>query len=348
MATITISTRTTASGRRYDVRYRLGGRAYPVVRAGTFKTEREAKARRDLVAGEIATGRNPADLLATLSPTAATFDSFETWADRFLASRIDLAENTRKMYRSHLRKIGGTFADRDPHSISAADVAGWVAAQAQERKPGTVAQYLDVFKVIMDFVGVEPNPARDPKVKLPRRVTEEANPPSDAHFLAILEALLPRWRLFFVTIEQGGLRIGEAASLRWGDVDAAGLRLRLPRSQTKTHTSRWVYLPQWLMEALEATCPLEDRVPERRVFQGLEVSAARQAMRRACRDAKIPHYSPHDLRHRRLTLWHQSGIPARELAERAGHSRPSMSLDTYTHVMPVEEIREERLAALLR
>jgi integrase len=70
-------------------------------------------------------------------------------------------------------------------------------------------------------------------------------------------------------------------------------------------------------------------------------------MTRACRDAKIPHYSPHDLRHRRLTLWHQSGVPARELAERAGHSRPSMSLDVYTHVMPVADVASERVLSLL-
>ena len=348
MATITISTRKTASGKRYDVRYRLGGRAYPVVRAGTFKTEREAKARRDLVAGEIAHGRNPAELLAHgVSTAAAAFVSIETWGERFVASRIDVVQNTRKMYRSHLRKIGETFADRDPHSITAADVAEWVAEQAEERKPGTVAQYLDVFKLVLDYIGIEPNPARDPKVKLPKRVTDEANPPSDEHFLAIVENLLSRWRLFFIAVEQGGLRIGEAIALRWGDVDAAGGRLRLPRSATKTNTSRWVQLPAWLMEAIENTCPLEDRVPDRRVFQGLNVSAARQAMTRACRLAKIPHYSPHDLRHRRLTLWHQSGVPARELAERAGHSKPSMSLDVYTHVLPVSEVPEERLADVL-
>jgi integrase len=46
-----------------------------------------------------------------------------------------------------------------------------------------------------------------------------------------------------------------------------------------------------------------------------------------------------------VTLWHQSGVPARELAERAGHSRPSMSLDVYTHVMPVAELDEKRLSA---
>ena len=78
--------------------------------------------------------------------------------------------------------------------------------------------------------------------------------------------------------EQGALRLGEAVSLRWGDVDAANLRLRLPRSATKRDQARWVYLPEWLIEAIESTCPLEDRVPERRVFGGISEASAYQAM----------------------------------------------------------------------
>jgi integrase len=93
--------------------------------------------------------------------------------------------------------------------------------------------------------------------------------------------------------------------------------------------------------------PLEDRMPERKVFQGLNYSAARQAMSRACLLAKIPNYTPHDLRHRRITLWHQAGVPARELAERAGHSKPSMSPDVNTHVMPVAEVAAEQFQPLL-
>ncbi len=100
------------------------------------------------------------------------------------------------------------------------------------------------------------------------------------------------------------------------------------------------YLPEWLVEALEATCPLEDRVPERKVFSGITEASAYQAMTRACRNAKVPHYHPHDLRHRRITLWHQSGVVARELAERAGHARPSMSLDVYSHVLPWRKSQE--------
>jgi hypothetical protein len=33
-------------------------------------------------------------------------------------------------------------------------------------------------------------------------------------------------------------------------VDADGLRLRLPYSATKRDSARWVYLPEWLMEAI--------------------------------------------------------------------------------------------------
>jgi integrase len=150
-----------------------------------------------------------------------------------------------------------------------------------------------------------------------------------------------------LTIEQGALRLGEAVSLRWGDVDAANLRLRLPRSATKRDRARWIYLPEWLIETIEATCPLEDRTPERRVFQVITEASAYQAMSRACRNGKMPHYHPHDLRHRRITIWHQSGVPARELAERAGHAKPSMSLDVYSHVMPPDEASSDRLQGLL-
>lgn len=64
--------------------------------------------------------------------------------------------------------------------------------------------------------------------------------------------------------------------------------------------------------------------------------------------AKVPHYSPHSLRHRRIIVWHQSGVVARELAERAGHARASMSLDVYSHVMPLDEIPADRFRAFVR
>ena len=125
-------------------------------------------------------------------------------------------------------------------------------------------------------------------MKLPKQVREEPNPPSAEHTEAILAAIGAKWRLLFVTIEQGALRLGEGVGLRWADVDAAGLRLRLPRTATKRDRARWVYLPDWLMRAIEDTCALEDRVPDRKVFQGISEASAYQAMSRACKNAKVP------------------------------------------------------------
>jgi DNA-binding NarL/FixJ family response regulator len=102
-----------------------------------------------------------------------------------------------------------------------------------------------------------------------------------------------------------------------------------------------------LTEAIAATCPLEDRTAELQVFPRFTVDGAEKAMRAACKLAEIPRFSPHDLRHRRLSLWHGQGVPAKELAERAGHARASMSLDVYSHVMPLDELPQESLEALL-
>jgi integrase len=87
------------------------------------------------------------------------------------------------------------------------------------------------------------------------------------------------------------------------------------------------------MDAIEATCPPEDRVPDRRVFPRLTEVAAWKAMDGASKAARVPHYHPHDLRHRRISLWHLGRVPAREIADRVGHAQTSMTLDRYSHVM---------------
>jgi integrase len=350
VSSVVITTRRRKSGPRYVVRYRLGGRAYPVIHAGSFPTLRAAKIRRDFIAGEIAAGRNPAGALGALVALAAPVAPVATvnrWSERFIASRIDVDANTTKNYRTALRKAGETFGQRDPATITASEIAEWVAALTTDYKASTVRLYLLSFRLLLDYAGVEPNPARDPRVRKPKNVREEPTPPSANEVEAILAAVGPKWRLLLIMIEQGALRLGEAVTLRWKDVDASNLRLRLPRSATKRDRARWVYLPAWLIDAIEATCPREDRTPERRVFAGITEASAYQAMSRACTAAGVAHFHPHDLRHRRITIWHQSGVPARELAERAGHARPSMSLDVYAHVMPPDELEHQVLVDLI-
>src|SRR3954451_518915 len=120
MATLTIRTKFTAKGeKQYIVRYRLGGYAYPLVHGGTFKTMKEAKIRRDLVAGELAAGRNPQDVSRAMAQEAKPAITLARWAPRFLESRIDIDPNTAKNYRGILDKIAKRFAGREPSTLGA-------------------------------------------------------------------------------------------------------------------------------------------------------------------------------------------------------------------------------------
>ena len=257
-------------------------------------------------------------------------------APRYEASRIDYADETAKNLKSHLKRILERFGDREPQTITWGECQELAAAWGETLKPASVSRYFRTFRLLLDFAGVEPNPARDKRVKLPTIVEEEPNPPTAKQFLAILDAIPSRWPLPLVMIEQTAMTVGETASLAWGDVDVAESKFRLKRRNVKgAHSARarWVQVPRWSMDVVEDTCAFEDRIAERVVFAGFTADAAKNAMARACKAAGIPHFHPHDLRHRRISLWHHQGIPARQLAERAGHSRPSMSLDVYSHVL---------------
>jgi integrase len=109
----------------------------------------------------------------------------------------------------------------------------------------------------------------------------------------------------------------------------------------------WREVPPWLMEHLLQTVPPDDRTDGRLLFPGLKEGAMRDSMMRACRAAKIPGYSPHDLRHRRGSLWHAGGMPARELAAKMG---PLKGVDEPRRLHarhPPDEVAEDRVPALL-
>jgi hypothetical protein len=96
MASSFVVTRETKSGaRRFVVRYRLGGRAWPVQHGGSLSTMREARARRDLIAGELAAGRNPAEAreVAHLAGHSRASESLDTYShvmplDELAAERL--------------------------------------------------------------------------------------------------------------------------------------------------------------------------------------------------------------------------------------------------------------------
>lgn len=337
----------------FKVVYRRGGRAYRQETAGTFRgwpggkttaghpapsvgaARKEASLRRDLVGGWLAAGKDPrVELAQSLSPhrRKQLADVFDSWA----LSRHDVGEKRQRHYRAARESALEFFgAARDPLTITVADCREYVGWLAERYKPGTVRSYYQPLAMALDFIDVEPNPARHRSVKMPRISREEPIVMSGSQFRALIAAFPERYRLFFRTLEATGMRIGELAALQWGDVDFADNRFRVSVARTKGRSGgqRWVQVPAPLMDELHGLVPFDERRPEKRVFASVQAWAAAKAMTRACEVAGIPHFSPHSLRHRRLSLWHMQGVPAVELARRAGHTKPAMTLSVYSHVM---------------
>ena len=96
----------------------------------------------------------------------------------------------------------------------------------------------------------------------------------------------------------------------------------------------WIELHPDLADAIESSLPpREDRDPASRLFPGSGADALRTSIAKACRALAIPLFSPHDLRHRRISLLHLRGVPWARIGEQVGQRNLAVTANTYTHVM---------------
>lgn len=175
-----------------------------------------------------------------------------------------------------------------------------------------------------------------------------------------------RFEAFFVMAALAGLRPGELLALKWqdlklpegpGEAGEAMIRRSLStthdgpvfRETTKTSKGRAVYLLPPVVQALRAhrKRQLEEQVRyvglqenHGLVFPsktGTPMSAnnlSRRHFKPLLRRAGLPDVRLYDLRHTFATLWLESGEHPKILQEILGHSRISVTLDTYSHVVP--------------
>ena len=221
--------------------YRLGGRESASRYAGAFWTRREARIRRDWVAGELA-GRRVPDIGALAVPTASP--SLRTIAERWSASRVDVSAATATYHRSALNRAA-PLLERPAESITAADIAELVAQLAEAGKAReTIRKTVTVLSMVLDHAAIAPNAARDRiRVRLPREERPEISSPTRENVLAVHRLLTPGQRLPLVVLDPTGMHVGELERLTWGDVDEPRGRWRVSQVVAKTRRGRWVNVP---------------------------------------------------------------------------------------------------------
>ena len=180
----------------------------------------------------------------------------------------------------------------------------------------------------------------------------------------------PYYPIYFLAIHTG-MRQGELLGLKWEDIDLDRRILQVKRqcvrctdysfefSKPKSKSGiRSIILGQQAVEVLKAQkIHVQEMQQKARdeweeydlVFPNLtgKPILSKYLRRRfylLLKEAGLPKIRFHDLRHTAATLMLNNGIPVIVVSRRLGHSKPSITLDVYGHLIPN---KQEEVATLM-
>jgi len=211
--------------------------------------------------------------------------------------------------------------------------------------------------VKMGLLGRNVAEAVDPP-RVERTSWETLAPEDVSKFLEAAERT-PYYELFNTALYTG-MRLGELLGLRWCDVDLDTASLSVVQALYKrsgvckmiepksSHSRRRIALSPSLalllrqykvdQQALRIYLgePLADSAL---VFshpdgKPLDPGVVSHTFAKVLKKAGLPHIRFHDLRHTHATLLLKAGVHAKIVSERLGHANISITLDTYSHVLP--------------
>jgi len=164
-----------------------------------------------------------------------------------------------------------------------------------------------------------------------------------------------RYEAVYVLAVTAGMRLGELFGLQWSDVNLTGKAImvqhalvelsgKLTLTEPKTARGRRrIELPDMAIEALkrhQARMREEGLAGVGYVFCNREGRPLRrshfhfQQFKPLLERANLPDIRFHDLRHTSATLLLSQGVHPKVVQERLGHSQISVTMDTYSHVLP--------------
>jgi integrase len=202
------------------------------------------------------------------------------------------------------------------------------------------------------------NPAA--AIRKPKTAKAEMSPLDPDQLAAFLRAArTDRLFAFYRTALDSGARPGELFALQWTDADLEGLFITINKSLEEIGGAHRIKAPKTAKSRrrIDITADTAAALAEHRkamlaeghiagpIFcdrQGgyLRISNLRRDSFVPILDkAGLPHIRLYDLRHTCATLLLLADVPAKVVSERLGHSSITLTLDTYSHVLPTMQQR---------
>jgi integrase len=196
----------------------------------------------------------------------------------------------------------------------------------------------------------------------PKLIKKEMKTLADTQVQTLLLAVRgTRYEALYLLAVTTGMRQGELLGLRWSDLDWVTRQVKVQRqlqrlpgngmvfSEPKSASGRRVIAlgsasieilrEHYKYQQLERLAAGERWIENDLIFPTIigtpcEGSNLIRNFKSLLRKNNLPSIRFHDLRHTAATLMLQQGIHPKVVQERLGHSQISMTLDTYSHVLP--------------
>lgn len=340
---------------RWRARYRdAAGKEH----AKHFGRKVDAQRWLDEVTADVVTGRyvHPRAGDVTFSDWMARWAELQVWQPR-TATQADLIR----------RKA--TFGDLPLSKITTSHVEAFKRHMVAEGyAPNTVNNRLtivrSVFKAAVRDRLIGSNPADGVKgVRIDAR-SKEMQIPTPEQVAALMEASGPRMISYLALGAFAGLRLGEISGTKVEDVDFLRRTLHVRRQvqarpggppevrEPKYGSVRDVYIPDELVTMLSRHVEVQGVSSEGWLFftgggRPLPPSTVNYWWLRTCQAAGVEGLNLHSLRHFYASGLIAAGCDVVTVQRALGHSKPSTTLDTYSHLWPSAEDRTRAAAAEL-
>lgn len=321
---------------RYRVRYRTPDRRQTTRRG--FTTKRDAEAWANQLEVDKRKG-------AYVAPAAGRVKLGE-YARAWLDSKHNLKQSTRTRYENTLTVALTGFRDIAIGDITRPMVRGLVAdlvnsgaaSSSVHKAVGLLRQILQTA-VADNLIAI--NPADGVELPTINMTEQRFLTVAELHRLALAAG---SHKPLVYLLGTTGLRFGEAAELRWRDVDTAGLRLRVVRSMSfvngkaivgtpKNGKDRTVALPATVAGMLTPGADDDLVFPDSAGGWMRASNVRRRWWAKTLAAAGLPaDFKIHELRHTAASLAIGSGANIKALQNMLGHASAGLTLDRYGHL----------------
>ncbi|MCH1662140.1 site-specific integrase [Enterococcus faecium] len=296
------------------------------------------------------------------------------WMEEYV--KLNLKYNTYENYRFTIKNhINGYLGKKKLTDLSPALLQNFINAEFKKgysKKTMTITH--SVLKNALNMAVypwglIKQNPmlyVKIPKYEARPTTKKDLKIISLEDFDHMLE-ITPEGHTFYIPLNIGfytGMRVGEVCGLTWDDVDFSNGTITVEKQMVKndgawvygtpktSSSNRTIFIGQTLLAILKKhkKQQLENRMKYGKLYidsnavctkedgELVTPSVVKWNTRRISNALSLS-FNFHSLRHTHATLLLENGAKMKEISERLGHSRISITMDTYSHV--TDKMRNE-------